>query len=102
MLLTSTATGAIIGQRERGGASGLWKRKDSVSKEPWKPCKCSNSRAKRTVNSTSVVFAVGFVMVVFVSWAPLRVPFYRVKEADRGYNGLRGAVGLCGCPAFPE
>ena len=37
------------------------------------------------MNATSVVVVVG----VFVSWAPLRVPFYRVKEADRGYNGER-------------
>ena len=62
-----------------------------MSVEPWKPCKCSNLRAKRTVNATSAVFAVGFVMVVFVvfvPWAPLRVSFYRVKEADRVYKGL--------------
>ena len=34
---------------------------------------------------------VVFVVVVFVSdgsvRAPLHVPFYRAKEADRGYNG---------------
>ena len=58
-----------------------------MSKELWKPCKCSNSRAKWIVNAMSVVVAVVFVMVVFVPWAPLHVPFYRVKEADRGYNG---------------
>ena len=44
--------------------------KDSVPKELWKSCECSNSKAKRVVNATSVVVVVVFVCV---SGSPARL-----------------------------